>query len=155
MCGNLIFALWREKTKNDNNCTKGLKHKCMAGFTLGIDLLIIYLPKVTRSCNRCFSPLLSFLSFSYHSLLTNSILNHGGYLRKSVMETLYVIYLEFKQCLKVGKTKNGNSFPEGLNHKRMARFTLGNDLFIICLPKVTSRYFSLLCFFHFYLAITN
>jgi hypothetical protein len=50
MCGNLNIASRREKTKKiGNNCQKGLKHKYMAGFTPGNDLVIICLPKVTRS----------------------------------------------------------------------------------------------------------
>jgi len=108
-----IWSLSRgeKKTKNENNCTKGLKHKCMGGFTLRIDLVIICLPKVTRSRNRCHSPLLSYLSFSYCSLLTSNVFNDGGLLWKGVMETLYVKYVEFKLCLKAGKTKKGNNYP--------------------------------------------
>jgi hypothetical protein len=41
MCGNLNIASRREKTKNGNNCQKGLKHKYMAGFTPGNDLVIM------------------------------------------------------------------------------------------------------------------
>ena len=65
MSGNLNFASRQGKTENGNNCWKGPKHKCMAGFTPGRDQVIIGLPKLTRSPNRCFSPLLSFPSFLY------------------------------------------------------------------------------------------
>ena len=79
MCGNLNFVSRHENTKNGNNCRKGQKHKCMAGFTPGSDLVIICLPKLTRSPNRCFSPL-SFLSFLYWPLLSNNVLNDDGFL---------------------------------------------------------------------------
>jgi hypothetical protein len=44
---------------------------------------------------------------------------------------------KFEHCLKAGKEKNGNNYQKGLKHKYMAGFTPGNDLVIICLPKVT------------------
>jgi hypothetical protein len=74
MCGNLNIVSRREKTKkNGNNCQKGLKHKYMVSFAPGNDLVIIFLPKVTRSPNICFSGFLSW------PLLTSKILNDGRF----------------------------------------------------------------------------
>ena len=98
-----MWNVWKFELclKNENNCQKDLKHKCMTGFTPGNDLVIICLPKLARSPNICFSPLLSFLSFLYWPLLSSNVFNDDGFLWKGAMEKFYV------KCVKIWTLSQG------------------------------------------------
>ena len=102
MSGNLNFVSRLGKTENRNNCWKGLKHKCMVGFIPGNDLVIICLPKLIRSPNICFSPLLTFLSVLYWSLISSNVLNDGWFFLKGTMEKFYYV-----ECVEIWTFSQG------------------------------------------------
>ena len=111
ICGNLNFISRREKGKNENNCQKCLKHKCTYGWvhTPGNDLVITYLPIVTRPPNRCFSPL-SFLSFLSWPLLTSNVFNVGSsYVKGRYGKFVCEMSGNLNFASRQGKTENGNN----------------------------------------------
>ena len=110
MCGNLNFVSRQENTKKWKQLPK-VPEAHVYGWvhTPGKDLVIICLPKLTRSPNRCFSPL-SFLSFLSWPLLTSNVFNVGSsYVKGRYGKFVCEMSGNLNFASRQGKTENGNN----------------------------------------------